>query len=78
MILFSGLELNGMNSVEMPDIPPPLPLKGTMADYGYFMESQESISPATSPPVPQRVSFFSRHLNNVYSATTFMVLSHGG
>lgn len=46
-----------MNSLDMTDIPPPLPLKGSMADYGNLMESQESISPATSPPVPQRVSF---------------------
>lgn len=41
----------------MADIPPPLPLKGSMADYGNLMESHESLSPATSPPVPQRVSF---------------------
>ncbi|KAL7990520.1 hypothetical protein Chor_013950, partial [Crotalus horridus] len=47
-------ELNGMNNLEMMDIPPPLPLKGSMADYGNVMESHESISPATSPPVPQR------------------------
>ncbi|KAM3835092.1 dedicator of cytokinesis protein 1 isoform 2-T2 [Vipera latastei] len=47
-------ELNGMNNLEMMDIPPPLPLKGSTADYGNVMESYESISPATSPPVPQR------------------------
>ncbi|XP_026560740.1 dedicator of cytokinesis protein 1 isoform X3 [Pseudonaja textilis] len=47
-------ELNGMNNLEMMDIPPPLPLKGGMAEYGNVMESHESISPATSPPVPQR------------------------
>ncbi|XP_070608582.1 dedicator of cytokinesis protein 1 isoform X3 [Erythrolamprus reginae] len=47
-------ELNGMNNLEMMDIPPPLPLKGGMADYGNVMESHESISPATSPRVPQR------------------------
>ncbi|XP_034292338.1 dedicator of cytokinesis protein 1 isoform X3 [Pantherophis guttatus] len=47
-------ELNGMNNLEMMDIPPPLPLKGGMADYGNVMESHESISTATSPPVPQR------------------------
>ncbi|CAI5774879.1 of cytokinesis 1 isoform X1 [Podarcis lilfordi] len=52
--LQSNLELNGMNSLEMADIPPPLPLKGSMADYGNLMESHESLSPATSPPVPQR------------------------
>uniref|UniRef100_A0A8C6VE30 Dedicator of cytokinesis 1 n=1 Tax=Naja naja TaxID=35670 RepID=A0A8C6VE30_NAJNA len=48
-------ELNGMNNLEMMDIPPPLPLKGGMADYGNVMESHEPISPATSPPVPQRL-----------------------
>uniref|UniRef100_A0A670Z8N5 Dedicator of cytokinesis 1 n=1 Tax=Pseudonaja textilis TaxID=8673 RepID=A0A670Z8N5_PSETE len=48
-------ELNGMNNLEMMDIPPPLPLKGGMAEYGNVMESHESISPATSPPVPQRL-----------------------
>ncbi|KAM6442879.1 dedicator of cytokinesis protein 1 isoform 1-T1 [Liasis olivaceus] len=47
-------ELNGMNNLEMMDIPPPLPLKGSMADYGNVTEGHESISPATSPPVPQR------------------------
>lgn len=44
----------------MIDIPPPLPLKGGMADYGNVMESHESISIATSPPVPQRVSTVAR------------------
>lgn len=48
-----------MNSLEMTDIPPPLPVKGSVADYGCVMESQESVSPATSPPVPQRVSLVS-------------------
>uniref|UniRef100_A0A8D2JDN8 Dedicator of cytokinesis 1 n=1 Tax=Varanus komodoensis TaxID=61221 RepID=A0A8D2JDN8_VARKO len=53
--LQSNMELNGMNSLEMADIPPPLPLKGSMADYGNLLESHEPLSPATSPPVPQRV-----------------------
>uniref|UniRef100_A0A8D2JC58 Dedicator of cytokinesis 1 n=1 Tax=Varanus komodoensis TaxID=61221 RepID=A0A8D2JC58_VARKO len=57
--LQSNMELNGMNSLEMADIPPPLPLKGSMADYGNLLESHEPLSPATSPPVPQRVSFIS-------------------
>ncbi|XP_015262020.1 PREDICTED: dedicator of cytokinesis protein 1 [Gekko japonicus] len=52
--LQSSLELNGMNSLEMTDIPPPLPVKGSVADYGCLTDSQESVSPATSPPVPQR------------------------
>uniref|UniRef100_A0A8D0BC68 Dedicator of cytokinesis 1 n=1 Tax=Salvator merianae TaxID=96440 RepID=A0A8D0BC68_SALMN len=52
--LQANLELNGMNSVEATDLPPPLPLKGGVADYGNLMESYELHSPATSPPVPQR------------------------
>ncbi|NXY23702.1 DOCK1 protein, partial [Atrichornis clamosus] len=51
-----NLELNGMSSSDIPDIPPPLPLKGSMADYGNLMESQDLISPTTSPPAHQRVS----------------------
>ncbi|NXA03239.1 DOCK1 protein, partial [Sapayoa aenigma] len=51
-----NLELNGMPSSDIPDVPPPLPLKGSMADYGNLMESQDLISPATSPPAHQRVS----------------------
>ncbi|KAH0623655.1 hypothetical protein JD844_006657 [Phrynosoma platyrhinos] len=56
--LQSNMELNGMTSLEMTDIPPPLPLKGSMADYGNLTETHESISPATSPPVPQRNNAF--------------------
>ncbi|NWU63306.1 DOCK1 protein, partial [Pterocles burchelli] len=52
----SNLELNGMSSSDIPNIPPPLPLKGSMADYGNLMESQDLISPTTSPPAHQRVS----------------------
>ncbi|NXH31165.1 DOCK1 protein, partial [Myiagra hebetior] len=51
-----NLELNGMSSSDIPDIPPPLPLKGSTADYGNLMESQDLISPTTSPPAHQRVS----------------------
>ena len=56
MVIFAGLELNGMSSADLADIPPPLPLKGSMADYGNLMESQDLISPTTSPPAHQRVS----------------------
>ncbi|NWH98948.1 DOCK1 protein, partial [Tichodroma muraria] len=49
-----NLELNGMSSSDIPDVPPPLPLKGSTADYGNLMESQDLISPATSPPAHQR------------------------
>lgn len=59
MLILIGLELNGL---EMADIPPPLPLKGSMADYGNLMENQELISPTTSPPAHQRVS--PRNTNN--------------
>uniref|UniRef100_A0A8C3SAT2 Dedicator of cytokinesis 1 n=1 Tax=Chelydra serpentina TaxID=8475 RepID=A0A8C3SAT2_CHESE len=54
--LQSNLELNGVSSLEMADIPPPLPLKGSMADYGNLMENQELISPTTPPAAHQRVS----------------------
>ncbi|NXQ54944.1 DOCK1 protein, partial [Anthoscopus minutus] len=49
-----NLELNGMSSSDSPDVPPPLPLKGSTADYGNLMESQDLISPTTSPPAHQR------------------------
>ncbi|NWY44769.1 DOCK1 protein, partial [Sylvia atricapilla] len=49
-----NLELNGMSSSENPDVPPPLPLKGSTADYGNLLESQDLISPTTSPPAHQR------------------------
>lgn len=55
-LVFTDLELNGMSSSDIPDVPPPLPLKGSMADYGNLMESQDLISPTTSPPAHQRVS----------------------
>ncbi|NXH80511.1 DOCK1 protein, partial [Edolisoma coerulescens] len=49
-----NLELNGMSSSDIADVPPPLPLKGSTADYGNLMESQDLISPTTSPPAHQR------------------------
>nr|XP_031361171.1 dedicator of cytokinesis protein 1 [Lonchura striata domestica] len=49
-----NLELNGMSSSDISDVPPPLPLKGSTADYGNLMESQDLISPTTSPPAHQR------------------------
>lgn len=56
MVIFADLELNGMSGADLADIPPPLPLKGSMADYGNLTESQDLISPTTSPPAHQRVS----------------------
>ncbi|XP_075072097.1 dedicator of cytokinesis protein 1 isoform X1 [Mixophyes fleayi] len=52
-----GMEQNGVTASEPVDIPPPLPLKGSMADYGNVMDSQEYIQPATPPPPPPQ-----RHL----------------
>ncbi|NXD34514.1 DOCK1 protein, partial [Copsychus sechellarum] len=49
-----NLELNGMSSSDIPDVPPPLPLKGSTADYGNLLESQDLLSPTTSPPAHQR------------------------
>ncbi|NXO75929.1 DOCK1 protein, partial [Sitta europaea] len=49
-----NLELNGMSSSDLPDVPPPLPLKGSTADYGNLLESQDLTSPTTSPPAHQR------------------------
>ncbi|NWR05870.1 DOCK1 protein, partial [Paradoxornis webbianus] len=49
-----NLELNGMSGSDSPDVPPPLPLKGSTADYGNLLESQDLISPTTSPPAHQR------------------------
>ncbi|KAG8435496.1 hypothetical protein GDO86_013434 [Hymenochirus boettgeri] len=51
-------EVNGVN-LESVDIPPPLPVKGSMADYGNVMEYSESINPPTPhrnlpPPLPTK------------------------
>lgn len=54
-----SLELNGMMGMDVADVPPPLPLKGNMADYGNLMENQDLMVSPTSPPpppTPQRVS----------------------
>uniref|UniRef100_A0A803SR84 Dedicator of cytokinesis 1 n=1 Tax=Anolis carolinensis TaxID=28377 RepID=A0A803SR84_ANOCA len=67
--LQSNLDLNGMATLEMTNVPPPLPLKGSMADYGNLMETHESISPATSPPVPQRVSIVLQNVFNLKKST---------
>lgn len=50
--LQSSVELNGMTTVDLADVPPPLPLKGSMADYGNLMENQDSVGSATPPPPP--------------------------
>lgn len=53
-----GLEQNGMTGMDMAEVPPPLPLKGSMADYGNLMDSQDLLgSPPPPPPPPHhRVS----------------------
>ncbi|KAM4636036.1 dedicator of cytokinesis protein 1 isoform 2-T2 [Discoglossus pictus] len=50
----SNIELNGVTAAESIDTPPPLPVKGSMADYGNVMDYQEFIHPVTPPPPPQR------------------------
>nr|XP_033796805.1 dedicator of cytokinesis protein 1 isoform X1 [Geotrypetes seraphini] len=52
--LHQSMELNGMSVTEITEIPPPLPLKGSMGDYGNLTENQELITPTTPPPPPQR------------------------
>ncbi|XP_031416415.1 dedicator of cytokinesis protein 1 isoform X3 [Clupea harengus] len=46
----SNLELNGMGCAEKGEVPPPLPMKGSMADYGNLMDNPELASPTTPPP----------------------------
>lgn len=57
---FPGLELNGMTvtGLDMAEVPPPLPLKGSTADYGNLMETQDLVGSPVPPPPPlhQRVS----------------------
>ncbi|XP_028816915.1 dedicator of cytokinesis protein 1 isoform X3 [Denticeps clupeoides] len=54
----SSLELNGMGCAEKGEVPPPLPLKGSMGDYGNLTDSSELNSPTTPPPPPPHL----RHL----------------
>uniref|UniRef100_A0A8C4M610 Dedicator of cytokinesis 1 n=1 Tax=Equus asinus asinus TaxID=83772 RepID=A0A8C4M610_EQUAS len=48
----SSLELNGMTGMDVAEVPPPLPLKGSTADYGNLMENQDFIGSPTPPPPP--------------------------
>ncbi|XP_066457243.1 dedicator of cytokinesis protein 1 isoform X2 [Eleutherodactylus coqui] len=50
-----GMEQNGVNAAEPMDIPPPLPMKSSIGDYGNVMDYQDFIPPATPPPPPQRL-----------------------
>lgn len=47
-----------MTGMDVAEVPPPLPLKGSTADYGNLMENQDFIGSPTPPPPPphQRVS----------------------
>ncbi|KAM9324829.1 dedicator of cytokinesis protein 1 [Gastrophryne carolinensis] len=49
-----SMDQNGVPASEPMEIPPPLPLKGSTADYGNVMDYQEFIQPSTPPPPPQR------------------------
>uniref|UniRef100_A0A7N6AW27 Dedicator of cytokinesis 1 n=1 Tax=Anabas testudineus TaxID=64144 RepID=A0A7N6AW27_ANATE len=53
----SSLELNGMSCADKGETPPPLPVKGSTADYGNLLDNQDLMSPSTPPPPPphQRV-----------------------
>uniref|UniRef100_A0A7N8XJJ8 Dedicator of cytokinesis 1 n=1 Tax=Mastacembelus armatus TaxID=205130 RepID=A0A7N8XJJ8_9TELE len=44
--------LNGMGCSDKGEIPPPLPVKGNMADYGNLQDNQDLMSPSTPPPPP--------------------------
>ncbi|OCT71603.1 dedicator of cytokinesis protein 1 isoform X2 [Xenopus laevis] len=45
-----GPEMNGESAAT----PPPLPIKGSMADYGNVMDFTDSMTPSTPPPPPHR------------------------
>ncbi|CAH2322310.1 dedicator of cytokinesis 1 isoform X1 [Pelobates cultripes] len=51
-LIFSlpGMELNGVTAAEPVDVPPPLPVKGNMSDYGNVTDYQEFINPSSPPP----------------------------
>ncbi|KAJ8404831.1 hypothetical protein AAFF_G00332180 [Aldrovandia affinis] len=48
----SSLELNGTGCSEKGETPPPLPMKGSMADYGNLVDNQDLTTPTTPPPPP--------------------------
>lgn len=58
----AGLELNGMGCSDKGETPPPLPVKGSTADYGNLLDNQDLTSPSTPPPPPphQRVGVLIR------------------
>uniref|UniRef100_A0AAQ4P8U1 Dedicator of cytokinesis 1 n=1 Tax=Gasterosteus aculeatus aculeatus TaxID=481459 RepID=A0AAQ4P8U1_GASAC len=48
----SSLDLNGMGCPDKGETPPPLPVKGSNADYGNLLDNQDLTSPSTPPPPP--------------------------
>ncbi|TRY58239.1 hypothetical protein DNTS_021940, partial [Danionella cerebrum] len=48
----SSLELNGTSYTDKGEIPPPLPVKSCMGDYGNLMDNSNLASPTTPPPPP--------------------------
>lgn len=52
LLTVSNLELNGMGFSEKGETPPPLPVKGSTADYGNLLDNQDLTSPSTPPPPP--------------------------
>ncbi|KAF3853752.1 hypothetical protein F7725_014440 [Dissostichus mawsoni] len=52
LLTVSSLELNGMGCSDKGETPPPLPVKGSNADYGNLLDNQDLTSPSTPPPPP--------------------------
>uniref|UniRef100_A0A3Q3ILQ4 Dedicator of cytokinesis 1 n=1 Tax=Monopterus albus TaxID=43700 RepID=A0A3Q3ILQ4_MONAL len=48
----SNPDLNGTGSSDKGETPPPLPVKGSTADYGNLLDNQDLMSPSTPPPPP--------------------------
>lgn len=51
-----------MGSSDKGQVPPPLPVKGSTADYGNLLDNQDPTTPSTPPPPPphQRVGVLIR------------------
>uniref|UniRef100_A0A3Q2Z3Q0 DOCKER domain-containing protein n=2 Tax=Hippocampus comes TaxID=109280 RepID=A0A3Q2Z3Q0_HIPCM len=50
-----SVDLNGVACGDKVDVPPPLPVKGSTADYGNLLDNQDLSAPsATTPPPHQR------------------------
>ncbi|KAJ0016214.1 hypothetical protein NQD34_014504 [Periophthalmus magnuspinnatus] len=51
----SSLELNGTSGLDKTEVPPPLPVKSSTADYGNLFENPD-LSPSTPPPPPRHIT----------------------